>query len=113
MPIPKVYADFHHVNNFNRLTLTCAGTKEDLDSQGIELREGLVLIFSMDDADDDQGQPDELLVDGVVHYDEAEHSWVAAVDWSAIRHASDVQGSNSKNSGSPDSAVRSETRRIL
>lgn len=37
---------------------------------------------------DDQGQLDELLVDGVVSFSEEEHGWVAAIDWAAVRHAS-------------------------
>ncbi len=85
---PKVYADFHNLDDSNRLRLTCVGTKEDLARQCIELQEGLVLTFSMDDFDD-QGQPDELRTEGVVHYDERKSTWVASVDWSAVRHASD------------------------
>jgi hypothetical protein len=88
MAPPKVYADFQNLDDFNRLKLTCAGTSEDLQRQGIQLRDGLVLTFYMDDADD-QGRPDELRVEGTVLYNEAEHSWVAAVDWSAVRHASE------------------------
>lgn len=88
MSNPRVYADFHNLDDCNRLRLTCVGTIEDLARQGIELREGLILTFSMDDADD-RGEPDELLGDGVVHYDENERSWVASIDWSSIRHASD------------------------
>jgi hypothetical protein len=68
--------------------LTCAGTQEDLERQGIPLVEGLVLTFYSDDADD-QGQPDELRVEGVVHYDPDEQCWLATVDWGAMRHASD------------------------
>ena len=56
MSPPKVYADFHNLDDFNRLRLTCMGTRTDLTRQGIALREGLVLTFSMDDADD-QGEP--------------------------------------------------------
>jgi hypothetical protein len=84
MPGAKVYADFNNLDDFNRLRLTCAGTAADLTRQGIQLREGLVLTFYMDDADD-EGRSDELLAEGVVHYDEQEHSWVAQVDWSATR----------------------------
>ena|SRR5271167_484656 len=88
MSTPRVYADFQNLDDSNRLRLTCDGTIDDLVRQGIELREGLVLTFSMDDADD-HGEPDELLGDGVVQYDENERSWVASIDWSTIRHASD------------------------
>jgi len=50
------------------LRLTGAGTVQDLRRHGLELQEGQVLTFYTDDADD-QGQPDELRVEGIVHYD--------------------------------------------
>src|SRR2546422_2402567 len=88
MATPKVYADFQNLDDSNRLRLTCAGTREDLSRQAIELRDGLVLTFYTDDADD-QGRPDELRVEGVVHYDQQEQCWIGVVDWSALRHGSD------------------------
>jgi hypothetical protein len=97
---PKIYADFHNLDDSNRLRLTCAGTKEDLERQSIELREGLVLTFYMDDAND-QGESDKLRTEGVAHYDERESAWVASVDWSAVRQASDEEKpSRSDNPGS-------------
>src|SRR5262249_10874413 len=88
MTAPKVYADFQNLDDFNRLRLTCSGTRQDLDRQGIQLRDGLVLTVYMDDADD-EGQPDELRGEGVVHFNAVERCGVAEIDWSAIRHASD------------------------
>ena len=87
MANPRVYADFQNLDDENRLRLTCAGTRRDLERQGIELREGMNLTLYTDDATDD-GQPDELLAEGVVHYDSAENCWVAAIDWNAIRRKS-------------------------
>jgi hypothetical protein len=87
MTSPRVYADFQNLDDQNRLRLTCAGTRRDLENQGIELREGLNLTFYTDDADD-EGQPDDLLADGIVHFDESSNCWVAAIDWKALRHAS-------------------------
>jgi len=106
MSEPKIYADFHNLDDSNRLRLTCAGTREDLERQGIELREGLVLTFYMDDADD-RGDPDELRTEGIVHYDESESTWVASVDWSAIRHASDEMPSRPGGSGPLESGPMS------
>jgi hypothetical protein len=91
MATPRVYADFQNLDDENRLRLTCAGTRRDLELQAITLREGMALMLYTDDADDG-GQPDELLAEGVVHYNEAEKCWVAAIDWHAIRHASDHVG---------------------
>jgi hypothetical protein len=88
MAVPRVYADFQNLDDANRLRLTCIGTQRDLDRQGIELREGLVLTLYTDDADD-RGQPDEMRVEGIVQFHEGQHCWVAAIDWGSIRHASD------------------------
>ena len=88
MSTPRVYADFQNLDDANRLLLTCAGTLQDLQRQEIQLQEGLVLTFYSDDADD-QGQPDELRVEGVVHYDADGQCWVATVDWATLRHASE------------------------
>lgn len=90
MARPKVYADFHNADANGRLRLNCVGTVEDLARQGITLREGMLLTFYSDDLDAN-GQPDELLVNGVVSFSEEEHCWVAAIDWSAIHHASEEQ----------------------
>jgi hypothetical protein len=87
MGIPKVYADFQNLDDLNRLRLTAAGTLRDLERQGIPLHEGLLLTLSTDD-EDDQGQPDELRAEGVAQYDVEAQCWVAAIDWTAVRHAS-------------------------
>jgi len=55
---------------------------------------GLRKFIHTDDADD-QGQPDELLVEGSTHYNEEEQCWVASIDWSAIRHASEDKSQDS------------------
>ena len=88
MSAPRIYADFHNLDGLNRLRLTCAGTREDLARQRIELREGLRLDFYMDDAAD-SGEPDDILAEGVVHFDPVDQTWVADVDWLAVRHASE------------------------
>jgi len=87
MAHPRVYADFQNLDDENCLCLTCAGTRRDLERQEVELRQGMVLTLYTDDAGDD-GQSDELLADGVVHFNRPENCWVAAIDWQAISHAS-------------------------
>jgi hypothetical protein len=109
MDAPKVYADFHNLDDLNRLRLTCAGTLADLARQGIELREGLVLTLFMDDADD-QGQSDELLAEGVVHYYPDEQIWVASVDWDTVRHASEARNQVLPGSSSLNGAQPQDTR---
>jgi hypothetical protein len=90
---PKVYADFHNADANGRLRLNCVGTVEDLARLGVTLRNGMSLTFYSDDLDA-QAQLDELLVDGIVSFSEEEHCWVAAIDWSAIRHASEEPSSD-------------------
>lgn len=60
---PKIYADFQNADSQGRLRLNCVGTLEDLAQQHVQLREGLCLTLYADDLDD-QGRPDELLVEG-------------------------------------------------
>lgn len=88
MPLTRIYADFHNLDDSNRLRLTCAGTWEDFSRQGIELREGLHLTFAMDDAND-SGLADDLIADGVTHFDQEQQCWMASVDWTTLRHASE------------------------
>ena len=88
MPQPIIYADFNNADAEGRLCLNCVGTMNDLARQQIELRKGLSLLLYSDDLDE-EGQSDQLLVEGVVSYSDEEHIWVAAIDWGAIRHASD------------------------
>jgi hypothetical protein len=90
MTKPRIYADFHNADAQGRLRLNCVGTMEDLARQKVELREGLLISLYSDDVDSD-GKLDELLVEGVVSFSDEEHCWVAVIDWSAIRHASDRQ----------------------
>jgi len=87
MSASRIFADFNNLDDANRLRLNCVGTREDLARHGIELQEGLRLTFYMDDAND-RGEPDDLLAEGVTHYDHANQCWVAAVDWPTLRHAS-------------------------
>src|SRR2546425_12436881 len=50
MDAPRIYADFQNMDDFNRLRLTSAGTLQDLERQGIQLQEGLLLTLYTDDA---------------------------------------------------------------
>lgn len=78
---------FHNADPQGRLRLNCVGTTEDLARQAIALRDGMPLTLYADDVGEN-GQLDELLVDGVASFSAEENCWVAAINWSAIRHAS-------------------------
>jgi len=89
---PRIYVDFlHSGGQEGQVVLDRSGTMLDLDQYGIVLREGLSLKLYMDDADD-SGRPDNLIVDGVVHYDEEHKRWVAIYDPDAMKHESDLRG---------------------
>lgn len=107
---PKVYVDFNNADPQGRLRLNCHGTDQDLARQRVKLREGLPLMLYSDDVDD-QGQSDELLVEGIVTYSADEGCWVAIIDYEAIRHASEER--KQKLSGRKVDARTSSTGRIL
>ncbi|MGB7200670.1 MAG: hypothetical protein WBD16_00215 [Pyrinomonadaceae bacterium] len=82
-----IYADTNKYDGEYRLILTCQGTKRDLAKFGITLTEGLTLTFYMDDADD-EGNRDDLIFEGTVHFDQIKRHWVAEVDWDQIKNLS-------------------------
>ncbi len=85
---PRIYADFQNLDDDNRLILNCRGTRDDLARFGVELVEGMQMTFWTDDAND-AGEPDCLLVDGVVRFDGQTATWVAVADWTTVRHESE------------------------
>jgi hypothetical protein len=88
---PRIYVDFlNSGGQANQVVLDRSGTMEDLRRYGITLRDGLVLHLYMDDADDSD-QPDNLIVDGVVHYDEERKRWVATYDPASFKHESELK----------------------
>lgn len=97
--LPKIYADFHKLDDDNRIRLTTMGTRRDLERLGIELTEGLALTLYMDDADDD-GNRDDIMLDGVAHFSDADKCWVAIVDWQTVYHASEVMIDGARDNGS-------------
>lgn len=72
--LPRIYADFHNTDSLGRLRLNCAGTTEDLRKLRIELREGLVARFYMEDV--------QCL--GTVSHSPDEGLWVAVIDWRGV-----------------------------
>lgn len=84
----RIWVDLMKTDDARRILLTTRGTREDLERSGLQLREGMTLEAYSDDVGDD-GEPDDLLVEGVVLYDAQAEHWVLEIDWSAIRHRSD------------------------
>ncbi len=94
MSNPLIYADFNKpLDGPNQLNLDCFGSAKDLTRLGYELNKNLPnntedvpVTFYTDDADDN-GQSDNLLVDGRLQYKDGK--WVGIVDWDTLRHESD------------------------
>lgn len=88
----RIYADFQKTDDHGRLVLSTRGTRHDLERAGIELQEGLMLTFYMDDADD-EGNPDPIVAEGTVRFDDSIRQWVAEIDWDAVRNESQLNPS--------------------
>ena len=91
MPLksPKIYADFGKYDFEGRLILICLGTKNDLIKHGLQFEPGKEFTFYMDSDIDEFGNPDDLLVDGVVSFDSENKRWVATIDEATYRHESE------------------------
>ena len=85
----RIYVDFMKTDAHGRLRLICIGTKQDLAKHGITLAEGMRLRVYSDDADE-RGRRDDLLAEGVVHYDAEADEWVLALDPGSLRHESEL-----------------------
>ena len=109
--LPKIYADFHKLDDENRIVLTTFGTRGDLARLGIELSEGMAATFYMDDGDD-AGNRDDIMVDGIAHYSETDKCWVAVVNWETTYHASDVGRRASTNGGTTKHAAKKDMKLV-
>ena len=82
-----IYADFMKCDYENRLLLTCFGTHRDLKKYNISLKDGLKLVFYNED-EDDKGNQDNLIVEGIVEYDRNNERWAAKINWDEIKNIS-------------------------
>ncbi len=70
------------------------GTVKDLAEAGMTLTEGMRVGFWMDDGND-QGEDDNLLFEGTVHFDPQRQQWYALIDRASFRHESDERAKSS------------------
>ena len=117
MKLHEIYGDFNNLDGQNRIRLTTLGSVSDIARLGIQLRDGLHLTITTDDADDD-GNSDDLMADGVIRYNEKEKCWVAQIDWSNVQNRSErektspVKSSRGlKNASAPHSKVTKASSR--
>jgi hypothetical protein len=74
------------------------GTTQDVMLNDVRLKEGARMSFYCEDADD-QGTPDDLLFEGIVHFDSEKNQWYAIIDESSYRHESDLRSPIRKREG--------------
>lgn len=84
----RIYVDFLKTDGPGRVKLRTPAMR-DLARYGITLSEGLALHLYTDDLGDD-GERDDLIVEGVAHYDRDNKQWVAIIDWRTQRHVSEA-----------------------
>ncbi len=96
-----IYADFMKLHDSKGLKLVCQGTFNDLERLGIALRPGMRLTLYNED-EDTKGNRDDLVVGGVVDFDEEAQIWYAAIDFSAIKNISELSQAERKDLGIPD-----------
>ena len=84
-----VYADFMKMDCEGRLRLVCIGTKNDLATYTLELCDGMRLALWNDDQDD-EGNRDDLLVEGKIGWNADAQEWFAVVDFSSIKNRSQL-----------------------
>ena len=87
MPTKPCLLDFHGCVDENTYALNTRGSLEDLSQLAVGPTIGLRLTFWADDGDDN-GNSDDLLIDGTLDRLDP-WGWVARVDPSTWRHASD------------------------
>jgi hypothetical protein len=73
----RVWVDLNEWDHVERSVSLPTRSIAALKRLGITVREGLVLHLYSDDLDDNE-QRDDLIVDGVAHYDRERARWLAA-----------------------------------
>lgn len=85
--MPRIYADFNGWDGSDSerwLNLLSKGTFDDLDKLGVELREGLEVVF-YDHDEDEKGNPTFPEADGVVRFLVKNNHWIGVIDWNKVR----------------------------
>ncbi|WP_031497552.1 hypothetical protein [Bryobacter aggregatus] len=70
--------------------LESVGTVRDIERTGLKLVEGKRVAFYDFDGTDKRDD-DNLLFEGVIHFDMVRGKWYALIDWGSFRHESDEE----------------------
>jgi hypothetical protein len=90
---PRVYTDLNagwRMDENYVVPLDSPATDRDLKTLGLTFTPGLVVDFWTDDGDD-AGNPDPLLFQGVIQFDESLQKWIAVTKWEDFLHASELK----------------------
>lgn len=82
-------------NPTGRNYLKQIGALRDIAKTGLELREGVVVDFYDQDGDS-EGNRDDLLFEGTLHYDSQKKSWYAIIDPKSWHHQSGEKAPSNK-----------------
>jgi hypothetical protein len=91
---PLLYVDFSELMEFDVVLLSQSDVKKDVHGNDVQLVEGLSIAIYSDDVGDD-GQPDNLVAEGVVIPNRYTGSfpyvkWCCRISANGIRHQSDL-----------------------
>jgi hypothetical protein len=86
---PPIWTSFQDRIVNGRLALDYGTTKQQLQSNGIELREGLRLVIYDQDGND-QNQWDDLLAVATIAYDDEPDRWSAFIEPGTMTHFSEL-----------------------
>ena len=88
MPIPRIWVDINEWDSGARSVPVPPVSVRTLEAYGLRLREGMPLHLYSDDLDD-QGWRDDLVADGIAHFDTTTDRWIA-VRLGHIRNVSEL-----------------------
>ena len=88
MPIPRIWVDINEWDSDTRSVPVPSVSVRALEAYGLRLREGMALHLYSDDLDDD-GRRDDLVADGIAHFDASTDRWIA-VQLGRIRNVSEL-----------------------
>ena len=88
MPIPRIWVDINEWDGATRSVPIPLVSVRSLELYGLRLHEGMTLHLYSDDLDD-QGHRDDLVADGVAHYDASADRWIA-LNLGPIRNVSEL-----------------------
>jgi hypothetical protein len=83
----KLWVDFQNSSK-KGVRLSCKETLDEIERNNVVLSDGLKILLWTED-EDEKGNPDYLVVEAIVKFDEDENCWVAFYEGKTIKHESE------------------------